>query len=66
MMGAASDAGIPAASGRNVSCPDFSGQLFLEASSLVVQGCVSEVCWNEAVFFSILALLLLTPALADL
>lgn len=65
-MEAASDMSIPAASGRNVSCPNFSGRLFLEASSLLGQDCGSEVCWNEAVFFSVSALLLLTPALADL
>lgn len=66
MMGSASDVSIPAASDRNVSCPNLSERLLLEASSLVGPVCVSEVCWNEDVFFSILALLLLTPALADL
>lgn len=37
MMGAASDVSIRAASGRNVSCPNLSVQLFLEALFLVGQ-----------------------------
>lgn len=78
VLSVASDTNILAISGRDNSCPKLSIWLpcntllfledeHLEAPSLVGQACMSGVSWNEAIFFwFILALLLLTPALADL